>query len=359
MPPIRVLQVRRPIVEVVSKVARVALVAAFVASVLAPFPAPALAQPVCRGANLLTHLKTAKPELHAKIMDAARDEPNGEALLWRIAPPAGSPPETKPSWLFGTIHLTDPRVHALSPAVREALAGARVLALEVDDLSDAALAKVLRQDKGLLQKADASEGLDRLLTSAQWAAFSAVARRRGLPEARAIELRPWYATTLLAVSMCEAERQGAGLKPLDMALRDRALATDTRVVGLETLHGQLAAFAALPEETGLAWLRSSLALYSQIDDLTETLVQLYRTRAIGAAWALEQALAGDDALPPAHLAAVKQALVVRRNRAMRDKALPLLADGGVMIAVGALHLGGRDGLVQLLREKGFAVTPVE
>ena len=44
---------------------------------------------------------------------------------------------------------------------------------------------------------------------------------------------------------------------------------------------------------------------------------------------------------------------------MRDAALPLLAKGNVFIGVGALHLPGRDGLVQLLRDKGYTVTAVE
>ena len=48
-----------------------------------------------------------------------------------------------------------------------------------------------------------------------------------------------------------------------------------------------------------------------------------------------------------------------RNLRMRDAALPLLADGGAFIAVGALHLPGAIGLVELLRGAGFTVTPGE
>jgi uncharacterized protein YbaP (TraB family) len=44
---------------------------------------------------------------------------------------------------------------------------------------------------------------------------------------------------------------------------------------------------------------------------------------------------------------------------MRDAAGPLLDEGGVFIAVGALHLSGEKGLVALLREAGYTVTPVE
>jgi uncharacterized protein YbaP (TraB family) len=39
--------------------------------------------------------------------------------------------------------------------------------------------------------------------------------------------------------------------------------------------------------------------------------------------------------------------------------LPLLAEGSQFIAVGSLHLAGREGLVELLRQAGYTVTVVE
>ena len=44
---------------------------------------------------------------------------------------------------------------------------------------------------------------------------------------------------------------------------------------------------------------------------------------------------------------------------MRATAEPLLEQGRVFIAIGALHLPGKQGLVALLREAGYTVTPVE
>jgi uncharacterized protein YbaP (TraB family) len=48
-----------------------------------------------------------------------------------------------------------------------------------------------------------------------------------------------------------------------------------------------------------------------------------------------------------------------RNTRMRDAAIPLMAEGGAFIAVGALHLVGREGLVALFREAGFSVYAIE
>jgi uncharacterized protein YbaP (TraB family) len=43
---------------------------------------------------------------------------------------------------------------------------------------------------------------------------------------------------------------------------------------------------------------------------------------------------------------------------MAERAAPILAGGNVFMAVGALHLPGKDGLVELLRRQGFTVTAV-
>ena len=62
---------------------------------------------------------------------------------------------------------------------------------------------------------------------------------------------------------------------------------------------------------------------------------------------------------PAMLDTFTRDLATKRNTVMRDAALPLLERGKVFIAVGALHLLGKDGLVELLRGAGYRVTAVE
>ena len=54
-----------------------------------------------------------------------------------------------------------------------------------------------------------------------------------------------------------------------------------------------------------------------------------------------------------------QVLIDKRNANMAERALPHLNAGSVLIAVGAMHLPGEAGLVHLLRERGFEITPAE
>ena len=52
-------------------------------------------------------------------------------------------------------------------------------------------------------------------------------------------------------------------------------------------------------------------------------------------------------------------IVDKRNHTMAERAQPLIEKGKVFIAVGALHLPGEEGLVELLRERGYRVTAVQ
>ena len=105
----------------------------------------------------------------------------------------------------------------------------------------------------------------------------------------------------------------------------------------------------------LAALRS----YDRIDDILETTVQLYLARQLGAIWPLQLELAGKAGVDPGAFASLEQNLLATRNLGMRQTATSHLDEGGVFIAVGALHLPGRQGLVSLLREAGYTLTPLE
>src|SRR4051812_10473396 len=86
--------------------------------------------PACQGRDLFEAMKSNDPKGFANIRQAADAIPNARALLWRIER-QGRPA----SFLFGTVHSTDSRVHNLSPAVTLAFNGANRVALELAELA--------------------------------------------------------------------------------------------------------------------------------------------------------------------------------------------------------------------------------
>ena len=267
-------------------------------------------------------------------------------------------PNGPPSHLFGTIHLTDDRINALPVAVQLALGSAKRVALEVADLSPQSLGAAIGRLQKLLVFAD-GRSLEALLSPQELNIARGAVAKAGLPGAAIATLKPWVVNMMLSLSDCERRRSGAGLQALDLRLGEIAKGRGIPLLGLETLDDQLRAMAAVPENDQLTVLKAGLKLYDRTDDLIETMVRRYLARELGHIWPLQEALWREAGYPPAAFASFQHELVTVRNVRMRDAALPLIAEGGTFIAVGALHLPGQSGLVELFRAAGYKVTPAE
>jgi uncharacterized protein YbaP (TraB family) len=276
---------------------------------------------------------------------AEADTPFGKGVLWRVERAGAAP-----SHVFGTIHLTDPRVTALPAQVTTAFDGSRKLAIEIvpaDDMAE-------RMQRAMILANGRS--LDDVLGSELFLRFLVVAESYGIPEAALRRLKPWAAMTVIAVPREEQERRVSGQLALDLILEARARQRGMPVVGLEKLDEQLAIFDGFPEADQVALLRQVVDTHGEITTLSSEMVAYYLKRDIGGLldWMARRS-AGDD---PRLRRAFEERLLIQRNRTMRARAEPLLAEGGVFIAVGAAHLPGGKGLLSLLSGRGYRVTRV-
>ncbi len=119
--------------------------------------------------------------------------------------------------------------------------------------------------------------------------------------------------------------------------------------------------SSMPLESQAAFLVDSARMNGLVDDYNETMIRLYLSRQVTALLPLQAALLGDksSAATADAMQHFVQALIVKRNQTMAKRAEPLLRKGNVLVAVGALHLPGQEGLVALLRKQGFRLTAVE
>ena len=312
--------------------------------------------PNCTGKNILHELRETDAPAHARVVAASSSTENANAILWKIEK-EGAPP----SHLFGTMHLTDERINTLSPAVKAALADSRQLVLELEDLSPDSFMKALTGSPQMVALMLYTDGrrLDESLNAEDFRKVTEILSRAGIPPSIGGMFRPWVATLLMSVSPCEQQRMAAGLLPLDASLAKDAEGRGIKAVGLETLELQFRALAEVPEHDQIEMLKSGVRFHDRIDDLMETMIQLYLQRELGAIWPLQIVLAEKVGVQSTAFDAAEQSLLVARNATMRDRAIALLAEGNAFIAVGGLHLPGRQGLVALFREAGYTLTPVE
>ena len=245
-----------------------------------------------------------------------------------------------PCYLFGTIHSEDPRVLALTAPTQAAFDRSTVFIMETipdtQAVIRAMMAMVYTDGRGLAQVAG------RPLYEQTVQALA----ERGMAEEAIKDYKPWAAATLLG--MPEA---GTG-EFLDIRLYKAALAAGKQVQGLESIEEQLAVFDTLTEEDQIALLRETLEARPTLPEVFARLLEAYLSQDLAR---LERL--GDEYLrrgDPQLAARFRHAALEVRNQHMTDRMLAYLGRGGCFIAVGALHLPGKEGVLARLGQAGFS-----
>ena len=318
------------------------------ALVIASLSSPAEA--ACKGGDLLDRMAAAAPADYAAIAADARSMPFGQGVLFRIAR-SGIPP----SFLFGTLHVVDPRLAALSDAQRASLRSSRDVVLESLDFETVPPSS---QTLDALSASGESRA-SRLLSPAAFRDLTALTVRRGFPQVLADRIKPSALALMLDLPAC-AGRKRNGPPFLDALVLDEARSASLPASGLETTAEQVAIADDLPRDVQTALLSAVLAQSSEAESVVETSVDLYRKGKIGEllAWTRStRPIVGlaANAIPPQFFDRILDA----RTQRMRDRLLPTLSKGGVFVAIGAIHIPGRTGLAALLTSAGYAIETIE
>jgi uncharacterized protein len=321
---------------------------AFVLGVLTLSLAEAEPPKACQGSDLTQVAGVA-------AADAARadDLVNGDGLLWRIERPG-----LAPSFLFGTIHSTDESALEVARRAAEFINGSKVAATELGgpmdsiqkaNITAATLAKALDRDhdtfEGAIPPGD-RERIEKFIAGL------------GYPTEFAHHLKPWFLAILTALPACEAEREARDLPEVDQFLAETAKDLGVKVIGLETPEEQLDAIASLRPEVAATLLTLAARDPGLNDDLYATMLRLYREGRPAEIVAVADAVGGLNEAERAAEDEFMRKLLQDRNAIMAERAAPLLASGGAFIAVGALHLAGKTGLIERFRAMGYTVTKV-
>ncbi len=328
-------------------------------AIAGPLSTAAEAQSVsCPGRNLLDDIKAKDASAFARIKAAAVANKNGSNVLWKIE--NEEKPDRPASYLFATLGVSDLRLQALSPAVSSAMNAASRIALEVDETTNARTQEAVgTMTNALLPDGGTNPKLESLLAKPEASRANLMLVKSGLSQDLVPRAKPWVAMLAASTSDCERERLKQGKLTLDAELARLAESRGVGSFGLESTEMKLGAFAELSDAEQLSLLKATLAGFDRIDDQTETLVQLYLAHDIGAIWPLLEELTKRHGADATALESYRKHVLDERNTRMRDRMLMHLATGNVFVAVGAMHLPGDNGIVELLREAGYTLTAVE
>lgn len=262
---------------------------------------------------------------------------SGAPALWVVERADG----TVAGWLFGTIHALPDGARWWTPALERATSQAGTLVVEVRDLDPAALAAAFGR---LARDCPCPPLASRLPPSAR-PEYARLIAAAGLSPRQYDGLETWAAALALSQSAEKTRAQAAN--GADRALLEHFAGRP--VVELEGAAAQLAIFDGLPEAAQRRLLAAVVTGSGAAAADAERLARSWARADLGA---LEretrQGMLGDPVL--------HDALLRRRNLAWADQLEPMLAQGRrPFVAVGAAHMLGPDGLVALLKARGYRV----
>ncbi len=261
------------------------------------------------------------------------------ALFWSIQKDGQAA-----GYLLGTIHSEDPRVLDFSEDFLGKLRNNNVFAMElVPDLPTLSrLTEYMRYPP--------DHSLESVIGTNRFKALETALSGYGISSEFINRMRPWAAMMTLSTPPPET-----GFF-MDLSLSLRASGSGLSVVGLESLEQQLSFLQNMPKSMQLSLLDQAIAEYSQVSKVHDDMVSAY----------LENDLLKLQALADEQLQAVGQkesdyfteSGIRLRNHRMAESLLPHLQENKVFVAVGALHLPGEEGLLNLLRRQGFELSPM-
>jgi uncharacterized protein len=267
----------------------------------------------------------AKPAASTTPAPIANATP-GQPLLWEAKGPKGT------VWLYGTIHTGGEKL--VPAAAWDALDKSKRFAMETDLDSIDQNELMMR---GLL--AD-GQSLDQLLKPEAWKTLVARVGHM-VPENILKKFKPWLAMLMVVQTMLP------GGEAPDLVLRNKAKTLGLELAYLEPWTDQI---DALEATTDAASLEQTLA---DLDTGKKVLDQMVEAYATGDIAALDRLV--NDPTQWANPQA-RDKLLTDRNRRWMPQIEAFSATSDTFIAVGAGHIIGKDGLIELLTADGFVVT---
>ena len=264
-------------------------------------------------------------------------------LLWKVSDANNS------LYLLGSFHMLKTSDYPLAKSTDLAFDNAEQLYFELspEEMNNPALGQKMAQ---AAMRTD-GKTLQQSLSAETWKKFEASAAKNNLPAANFQSFEPWFVALILSVT----EMQKVGLNPalgLDKHFMERAAKAGKPAKGLETGDSQIAIFDGMGVKQQEQFLQDAL---DESADMKKKIDELHSSWRNADDKALFNIMAKEmnQKYPELY-----QTINLDRNKAWLPKLEAMLKDNDkddVMVVVGSLHLIGDDGVIKMLKTKGYKV----
>ena len=274
---------------------------------------------------------------HAFIVKA--QAPVENSLLWEIK----ANDKSKPSYLFGTIHLICPTDFSLSDSLKSAIKKTDQVALEVDMDDPGMMATMMKS----MNMSDGNE-LKKLVTEPEYEKLTKFYKDSvGVGIAMFEKVKPFVLMGPLFNAVLACQPQSYEMSLVELAGKQKA-----EVIGLETIEEQMALFDSIPYKNQVKIILTMIDSLPQARKEFKELVELYKSQKINDLYNMTLKSEFD-------LDGNEEVLLFARNQKWISRIQKIMTEKPTFFAVGAAHLGGERGVIALLRKEGYLVRAVK
>ncbi len=274
-------------------------------------------------------------------------------LLWKVSGNGLG----RPSYIMGTYHFAPATMMEKIPGMAQAFEGCDVVVGEID--KEEMMNSDTQMKMGMAMMAPPDSTLDKLFSREDYAIVEKVFDKyfgsMGVKLSQMNMLKP------SAISMQMQAMQAVKYFPnfnenelIDMAVQTRANEMGRPSIGLETIEEQTAMLFDAPLTEQAEDLLDACKKDDYFMVQSSALVEAYMAQDLAKIESImtDPEMGGDDA-------EAMDALIYDRNRNWVEKLVKMMPERAALVCVGAGHLPGDQGLLQLLRDRGYTVEPMQ
>ena len=265
------------------------------------------------------------------------NKPDEKTLLWQIT----GKNIQEPSYLYGTIHIMCPRDLTISDVLKQKFSATKQLFLELK-LDEPGM--MMEMMMGMKMKD--SSTLKSLLGKANYDSVNTIFKKStGMPLDMLNSTKP-----ILVVSMIYPFLLGCTPDSWENTFQKMAKAQNKPLLGLEKISDQMNVLESIPYKEQADMLAKTIFNLDSAKTVFLNMLEVYKQKDIAALYTLTT---GDE-----DFGIYERDLLSNRNHnwikiiSVQANKMP------TFFAFGAAHMGGQEGVINLLRNEGYTVKPI-
>ncbi|MDR2237564.1 MAG: TraB/GumN family protein [Chryseobacterium sp.] len=264
-----------------------------------------------------------------------KKQPDGNSVLWEVTGNGLS----QPSYITGTCHIMCSKDFEIKPKVFKALEATANFVMEInytDPLEIVALQGMFLTDKKLSDQLTAQEAkeLDKILAD----------YGTSLKDMDSSSPQALYALISMKAVPCSQTE----IKSYEMELLQKALKSKKGIGGLEKVEDQL---TSINKAYDLKEVVQQLKMGKEYEVLMQDMISAFKKEDVQSVYSLFK---NDKFMNDKQ----EKAMLTDRNKNWAEKMPDMMKKKSSLFAVGGAHLMGDNGIIQLLKAKGYSVRPV-